>query len=325
MLFAGIDIAKETFDIALLGGAQTYRGHFSNDEDGFGKVRRWLQKRDASTAHVCLEATSSYWMELALFLHEHGYSVSVVNPKRIKRHSEAIMQRNKTDREDALTIADYCAKQRPTAWEPPSPAYMALRALVRHLQALKEDRQRARNRRQTGISNQDVDAAIAAQIAFLDAQIEALEQRIQEHIDDHPDLKRDQALLKTIPGIGDTTAAVFLAEVPDVSLFPQAPQLAAFAGLTPGHRQSGASVYGAGRLVKWGNSHLRRALFMPALSAHRWNPIIEDLRQRLKERGKNGMTIIVAVMRKLLHLCYGVLKTGKPFDPNHSVNVQHST
>ncbi len=325
MLFAGIDIAKDTFDIALLGDAQTHRGHFSNDKDGFAKVHRWLQRRVAASLHLCLEATSSYWMELALFLHEQGYTVSVVNPKRIKRHSEAMMQRNKTDREDAFTIADYCAKQRPSAWQPPSAAYRALRAMVRHLQALKQDRQRARNRRQSSIPHQDVEAAIVAHIAFLDAQIEALAQRIQDHIDNHPDLQRNQALLQTIPGIGETTAAVFLAEVPDVSLFAQAPQLAAFAGLTPGHRRSGTSVYSPGRLLKWGNAHLRRALFMPALSAHRWNPIIDTLRKRLKERGKNGMTIVVAVMRKLLHLCYGVLKTGKPFDPNHSVNVQHST
>jgi transposase len=325
MFFIGIDIAKDTFDAALLGGSQPYRGHFNNDRTGHDQLHRWLKKRGADMAHVCLEATGSYWLELALYLHEQEYTVSVVNPKRIKRHAEAIMQRNKTDRVDALTIADYCAKHQPPAWQPPSPAYLALRAMVRHLQALKKDRQRVCNRRQSGIPNQQVQAAIADHIAFLDTQIEALEQQIQDHIDHHPDLQRDRELLKTIPGISDTTAVVFLAEVPDVSLFPQASQLAAFAGLTPGHYQSGSSVRGASRLVKWGNSHLRGGLFMPALSAHRWNPIIAALRQRLQARGKNGMTIVVAVMRKLLHLCYGVLKTGKPFDPNHGVHAQLST
>lgn len=325
MLTLGIDIAKDTFDVALLGGQQTYRGHFSNDQSGFAKLHRWLKKRGASEAHVAMEATNSYWLELAFFLHEQAYTVSVVNAKRIKRHAEATMQRNKTDREDALTIADYCRKHRPEPWTPPSEAYLALRAMARRLQTLKTDRQRERNRRQSGIPNQEVEATIVAHIAFLDEQIEALSQRIREHIDQHPDLKRDKELLTSIPGVGDVVAAVFLAEVPDVSRFPQATQLAAFAGLTPGQRQSGSSLNGRSRLVKWGNTYLRAVLFMPALSAHRWNPLIAALKQRLEDRGKNGMTITVAIMRKLLHLCYGVLKTGKPFDPNHAANVRFST
>lgn len=324
MFTLGIDIAKDTFDAALLGGRQTYRGHFSNDRPGFQKLLRWLKQRGASEAHVAMEATSSYWMELAFFFHDEDYTVSVINPKRIKRHAEAMMQRNKTDREDALTIADYCLKHQPEPWTPPSEAYLALRAMARRLQALKTDRQRERNRRQSGIPNQAVEETIEAHLAFLDQQIEDLTQRIKKHIEQHPDLKRDKELLVSIPGVGDIVAAVFLAEVPDVSRFSQASQLAAFAGLTPGQQQSGMST-GRSRLVKWGNTYLRAVLFPPALSAHRWNPIVAALKQRLEDRGKNGMTIIVAIMRKLLHLCYGVLKTRKPFDPNHAAKRQVST
>lgn len=320
----GIDIAKETFDAALLSNEQTWRGHFSNDVSGFGKLKRWLKKRKIEAVHACMEASGRYWMELALFLHDEGHRVSVVNPKRIKRHAEAIMQRNKTDREDALTIADFCAKHQPKLWSPPSPAYLELRTMVRHVMALKADRQRERNRRQSGVKNREVLAAITAHIAFIDAQIETLEQRIHDHIDQDPRLKRDKALLETIPGIGDTTAAVFLAEVADISRFAQAPELAAFAGLVPGQRYSGTSTHSRGHIVKWGNSHLRAAFFMPAMTAHRWNPIIAALKERLTKRGKSKMTIIVAAMRKLLHLCYGVLKTGKPFDPNYNANVQFS-
>jgi transposase len=159
-------------------------------------------------------------------------------------------------------------------------------------------------------------AAIEAHIDFLDQQIVELEQRIGEHIDQNPNLKADKELLLSIPGIGETTAAVFLAEVPNVRLFAHADQLAAYAGLTPGQRQSGTSLKGPGRLVKWGNARLRAALFMPALSAHVSNPIIAALRNRLLLRGKSKMTVVIAVMRKLIHLCYGILKTGKPFDPN---------
>lgn len=317
----GIDVSKERFDVALLGGQQTGRGQFSNNPRGFGKLRRWLQKRQEEGVHACMEATGRYWQELALFLHEEGQQVSVVNPKRIKKYAEARMQRNKTDAQDALTIADYGATQQPDLWQPPAAAYRELQAMVRHLQALKADRTRARNRQQSGVTSAPVVAAIEAQVAFLDEQSEALEKRIQEHIDQHRDLKADKALLLSIPGVGHTTAAVFLAEIPDVSLFAQANQIAAFVGLTPGQRQSGTSLHSPGKLVKWGNAHIRAVFYMPALSAHRWNPIIAALRERLLARGKAKMTVVVAVMRKLVHLCYGVLKTRKPFDPNHGQMV----
>lgn len=321
----GIDTAKKSFDVQLVGGSQQQAGTFDNNHDGFGKLRRWLKKRKVETLHVCMEATGRYWEDLAFFLYEEGHSVSVVNPKLIKRHSETTMQRNKTDRQDAATITDYCLKHKPDLWSPPPLAYRQLRTMVRHLQTLKNDRTRARNRRQSGIVEERVLALLDAQIAFLDQQIEALEQEVVDHIDQHPGLKADKELLVSIPGIADTTAAVFLAEVPDVSRFQQARQLAAYAGLTPGQQRSGTSLHRPGRLVKWGNAHLRSAFFMPALSAHRWNPFVAALRTRLQERGKSKMTIVVASMRKLLHLAYGVLKTRKPFNPNHTAQVGFSS
>lgn len=322
MFHLGIDISKDSFDVALLGVQQQWRGHFSNEQGGFGKLLRWLKKRQAQEAHVCMEATNRYWEALALFLVDEGYAVSVVNPKLIKRHAQATMQRNKTDKQDALTIADYCAKQQPDLWTPPSPAQRELKVMVRHLQALKADKQRERNRQTSGLTSAPVLEAIERHIAFLEDQIAQLEERIQEHIDQHPDLKRDKELLESIPGVGKTIAATFLAEVPDVRNFAQAGQVAAFAGLTPGEHHSGASIHRPGRLVKWGNAHLRAVLYMPALSAHQSNSIVRALKERLEARGKSKMTIVVAVMRKLLHLCYGVLKTRKPFDENHALSAQ---
>ena len=318
----GIDISKQSFDTAFLDGVHTYQGHFSNDKNGLQKLAKWLKKRRAEQVHACMEATSRYWEEVAYFLYEQGHKVSVVNPKLIKKHAEATMQRNKTDKQDALTIADYCAKHEPDLWTPPPPSVRQLQVLVRHVDSLKQDRQRERNRRETSSQAADVVAAIDRHIAFLDEQIADLEKRIKNLIDNDPDLKPQYGLLRTIPGVGDKVATTFLAEVPDVSRFAQASQLAAFAGLTPGERQSGTSLRGKGKLVKWGNAHLRSVYYMPALSAHRWNPIIAALRERLKAKEKHGLTVVVAIMRKLLHLCYGVLKTGKPFDPDHAAWAQ---
>jgi len=319
--YLGIDVAKKTFDAALLGGPQTYAGHFSNDKQGFVKLARWLQKRDVQQLHACLEATGRYGEALAHYLYQQGYQVSVVNPMRIKKYAESKLQRTKTDAVDAKLIAEFCAKEKPVLWSPPSEAESELQALVRHVEALKVDRQRERNRQQSGQQSPQVLQAIEAHLVFLETQINDLEQQINDHIDRHPDLKQKKRLLVSIPGIGDVTAAKFLAEVPDVSRYPQASQLAAYAGLTPQYRQSGTSVHTPGRLSKIGNSHLRAAFYMPALSAARFNPIVRTLVQRLEAKGKSKMTIIGAVMRKLLHLAYGVLKTGKPFDSDYAVNI----
>lgn len=321
MLHLGIDIAKETFEVVLLEGEGEHvlRGRFDNHSTGFAQLGRWLKKRcKERPVHACLEATGRYGEALALFLHEAGMEVSVVNPRAVKKYAESTLQRNKTDRADALLIAQYLLRVQPDPWSPPSPAILELREMVRHLQALKTDRTRQQNREQAGGRSPAVQAAIATHIAFLDEQIAQLAQQINAHIDRHPDLKQDKELLTSIPGIGDVCAATFIAEIPDISRFDRAGQIAAFAGLTPGQNQSGTSLSGS-HLVKWGNAHSRAVFYMPALSAHLWNPVIAALRERLLARGKSKMTVVVAVMRKLIHLCFGVLKTRRPFDAHHAV------
>ena len=145
--------------------------------------------------------------------------------------------------------------------------------------------------------------------------------QIQNHIDQHPDLKTKQALLETIPGIGKKTAAILLAEMPDPKHL-SSKQMAALAGLTPEQLSSGKYCRKQDKLSKVGRVSLRTALYMPALSAMRYNPITQALAERRREKGKQPMTIVAAVMRKLLVLAYGVLKSGQPFDPDFAVNVQ---
>jgi len=201
-------------------------------------------------------------------------------------------------------------------WAPPPPEVQELQALCRRLEALKADRTRELNRKQSGLTSVTVLATIEDHIAFLDGQIADLKQGIKDLIDRHPDLREQYDLLTTIPGIGPQTAAHFLAEVPDISRFESAGELAAYAGLTPYQHDSGSSVHRPGRLVKIGNSRFRTAFYMPALAA------IFALVERLRANGKKPMTIVGAVMRKLVHLAYGVLKHRQPFDPNYLVNVQ---
>lgn len=316
-IFLGIDIAKLSFQVALLRDGKSRLRQFPNTPKGFAQLLTWLRHHNASHTHACMEATGSYGDDLAFFLHQAGHTLSVVNPARIKGFAQAELSRNKTDKLDAALIARFCAQQQPEAWLPPPAEIRHLQGLLRRLEALQEMRQQEVNRLEQ-VGKQDViHESLVKMISTLDAEIARLRQLIKEHIDQHPGLKRDRELLMSIPGIGELTAAWLLSEV-QVENYASARQVAAHSGLTPRHYESGTSVKGRTRISKTGNARLRKALYMPALTARRYNPIIGAFCERLKERGKRPMEIIAAAMRKLLHIAYGVLKSGKAFDPSFS-------
>ena len=320
--FIGIDIAKDKFDVVLWHEEHSpERAQFANDRVGFNKLHHFLQKRQATPSPVCMEATGLYYEALAEFLHQKGYPVSVVNPARIKAYAQSQLRRNKTDRLDADIIADFCRTQNPPLWTPPTPAEYELRALLRHLEDLEADRQRQRNRlhalQHSAQPSPTVVGDLQQQIALLTEQIERVKKQIQGHIDQHPDLKRQRDLLQTIKGFGPLTAAKLLVEYRGFTNFGDVRQVVAFAGLNPKQRQSGSSIHGRTHISKMGRASIRAALYMPAINAKRFNPLLQPFVQRLEEQGLCGMEIIVAVMRKLLHLAFGVLKSGQPFDPHY--------
>lgn len=317
-IMIGIDVAKDKLDVCLL--EETGNKHqetFDNNKSGINKLHRWLKKQAAKTAHVCLEATGVYGELVAETLHKRGYVVSVVNPARIKAYGASQMQRNKTDGLDAALIADYCRTQEPPAWEPPALELKELRALARHLDDLKQEKQRAKNRLEaqtTSRGSNDVIRHLKAQVAFLDKQIVQTQQLIKDHIKRHPDLKQQADLLKSIPGIGVITACRLMAELGDLRRFDDVREVVAFVGLNPAQHQSGRknATHGISRM---GRASLRAALFMPAIVAKHSNPRLSIWSEQLSQRGLTGKQVIVAVMRKLLHLAYGVIKSQRAFDP----------
>jgi len=316
--YLGIDVSKDWLDVVLLrDGLAAEKGQFDNNFQGFRQLQHFLKKRKVKAVQVCLEATGYYGLEVALFLHQAAYRVSVVNPARIKAYAESQLSRTKTDTGDAALIADFCRTQQPEAWTPPPPEQRELQALVRHLQNLNDMRQQELNRRQAGIPSETLLKTLDDHIAFLDQHIADLLRQIRDHIQQHPHLRQQHDLLTSIPGIGDLTAFKLLAEIVDVTAFDSARQLAAFAGLTPRERRSGSSVRGRSRLSKRGSSRLRNALYFPAIVAQRYNPILQPFAQRLLAAGKSKLQVIAAVMRKLLHLVFGILKSGQPFDPHY--------
>jgi transposase len=314
----GIDIAKDKFDVALLQQERYHHRTFANRPDGFAQLQAWLTKHGTSPVQACLEATGTYGEAVAEFLYDAGHTVSLVNPAQIKAYGESELSRNKTDKSDAALIARFCLKQQPRAWIPPTPEGRELRALVRRLESLQEMRQQEANRLASGVGAQVVIDSLQETLAFLDREIQKIEQQIRDHIERHPQLKAQQELLTSIKGIGDKTAAVLMAEYQDFGLYESARAMVAYAGLNPQHHESGKSVRGKPRLSKKGSPRLRKALYWPAIVAMTHNPAVRALCERLRNRGKPSMVIIGAAMRKLLHIVYGVLKSGQPFDPNYS-------
>lgn len=313
--YLGIDIAKDKFDVCLLHDVQKWSGVFTNDKKGFRKLDEWLDSRVDGKLQTCMESTGRYGEKLAAHLYQAGHRVAVVNPSRIKHYAKSQMRRNKTDKIDATVIADFCRTQNIHEWTPPTEAEVILKQLTRRYDNLVTDRTREKNRLKAGDLVATVQTSIEAHVTFLNEQIKMVLAQIQDHIDQHPDLKSKRDLLESIPGIGSKTAAILLAEMPAPQQF-SAKQMSAFAGLTPEQLASGKYRRQRDTLSKLGSVTLRTALYMPALSAMRCNPIAEALAQRLEKKGKLPMTIIAAVMRKLLVLAYGVLKSGLPFDSN---------
>lgn len=319
----GIDISKASFDVALLKGDKRPKtDKFENTPTGFEELTQWLSAQGIEQVHACLEATNIYGHGLATYLYHQHHSVSIVNPARVKGYAKSQLSRTKNDRADAGLIARFCRDLHPNLWQPSSVEVAQLQGFSRRLEALEQMIAQEQNR--LHVCDEDFRADIEAHIAFLNEQVESIKKRLHEHIQTHEDLATQQALLVSIAGIGEKTAAIVLAEIGALALFNSARQLAAFAGLTPQEFTSGSSVKGKTRLCKIGNPRLRKALYFPALTSIRHCPQIRAFRERLLHAGKTKMQVVGAVMHKLIRVIYGVLKSGQPFDPDKLMPTNQS-
>ena len=314
-IFLGIDISKSNFDVSLLLADQKIKTKkFSNNKDGFKLLEDWLKINNVNVEniHACMEATGIYGENLANFLYNITCKVSVVNPARIKGFGMSELSRTKTDRADSKLIARFCKAMNPPVWKPIKPEYKELQNLVRRLEDLENLFNMENNHLETATSD-DVKKSIEYVIENLNKQITEITNKIKDKIDKDPQLQKKQKLLQTIPGIGEATIRQVLSFI-DVENFSNIKQLDAFLGINPKQRQSGTSINGQGRISKIGNSSLRKMFYFPAIVAKQHNPIIKVFCERLKANGKPTMVIICAAMRKLVHIVYGVLKSGKYFD-----------
>lgn len=316
-VWIGIDVSKDKLDVCLLREVdKTSTLIVENNKKGFAKLLAWVQRNtpDASL-HFALEATGAYSNAVAEFLVEADQYVSVLNPAPVKYAGMAYGITNRTDRTASKVIALFCKKEKPALWRRAAPEVRLLVALVRRIQGLTTQLIAEKNRLCNPGLPKLILLSLKKHLRYLEKEIALLEKQIALHIRNTPSLKADKALLLSIPGIGETTAHLLLAELPDTAQFESAASVAAFAGLAPCERSSGSSVKGKTRLSKRGNSQLRHGLYFPALAAIRSNPFVKALYERLLQSGHAPMAAVGAAMRKLLMLAYGVLKSRETFDP----------
>jgi transposase len=314
----GIDVSKLTFDACLLccDGSKA-SAQFSNDPAGFAKLDDWLKARGATKVLSGLEATGPYGVSLLWHLHTSGHVSCQLNPRRIKDYARSQGRRVKTDRNDAALIASYLnTSERLMPWQPPAQALSDLQALVRRRQDLLDALQAERNRQEANTST-IIKASLRRQVKQLKAEVAAMNKAIEAHLLAHADLQKSERLLRSIDGIGRMVAVTILAEVPAISAFARARDVAAFAGLTPCLKESGTSVRRRGRMSKEGSALLRKMLYMAALQAvKRPSNAFHKMYRAFVARGKAKMCALGAIMHKLIRVAFGVLKHHTPFVEN---------
>ena len=317
-IFVGIDIAKDSFAAVVRRNGKNGKARiFKNTTKGIAQYLQWLPEVAGESLFACLEATGTYGQEVAEQMYASGMQVSVVNPLAVKRFAEAGLIRNQTDPVDAGILAEFCESKQPRRWQPLTPAQAEVRALSRRLEDLQGMLQMERNRLASAKKHATcLLESLQRSIQQFQEEIERIKAALRTQVNQDDELKRQKKLLMSIKGVGELTAMRFLAELGDLRQFEDAKQLAAYLGLTPAWKKSGTSVHSKPRLSKKGPAQVRQFLFMPAIVAKKHNPIVHAFCDRLATARKCDMSIIGAAMHKLVHLMFGVVHSGKPFDPN---------
>jgi transposase len=316
-VFCGIDVSAATLAVAVIElDAGIEQRQFSNRGSGHKALIGWLQRK--TRVRVSLEATGIYSLDLALALDAAaGIELAVLNPKMVNRFAQTL-RRSKTDAADAMVLAEYSRRMPFVAWRPPSLNGLRLRAVSRHIAALVAQHTREQNRLHAAQGSMATPRCL---LEDLKRSLDALQRRIVKMRRQAMDLVGEEAgmeqrfrLLTGIPGIAATSAIQILGELVLLAPEMKVRQWVAHSGLDPVHQDSGTSIHKPSHISRAGNRHLRRALYMPALAAVRWDPHLKCFYDQLLSRHKTKLQALIAVARKLLHAIFGIFKTHIPYD-----------
>lgn len=324
-MLLGVDVSKDWLDVALevASRKRCFERQVDNDAGGFKRLLSWVSERTGATPDqltVVMEATGVYHEAAALALYEAGCRVIVANPKRVRDYASGLGLLNKTDRVDARALVRYGREKAEelVAWDPPPVEIRTLRALYARLSAVEEDLRRELNRKQQAdLSGQPepVRQSMQQSIEHLREDCERLKRAIEDHLDQYPDLRQQRELLQSTPGIGPVSADRMLCLF-NRHCFVDARQAAAFAGLVPRRHESGTTVRKRPRMPRSGDPSLKAVLYMAAVSACRHNQQLREHYQRLLRAGKSKKSALGALMRRLLHIAFGIFKHRVPYNPS---------
>ena len=311
----GVDVSKKDLSITMIVKDKIHYCNISNDLQGFKCFSKLLKTHKIQKIKACMEATGKYSLDFADYLFSQKHEVSVVNPACINAFAKSKLSRHKTDKVDSKIIAEYASKYELKPYIPTNSKILELRSLYNCIQNLENQYRQIQNYLD---ERKHLSSAVIKTYEKLSnnllKEVEKIDQKIDGLLDDNPEIKKDIDNIQTIPGIGKKTAVAVISSISNIRDFKNARQLAAFAGLTPREYQSGSSIKKQGKISKMGNAQLRKALYLPAMSAMQHNILMKNFANKLKSKGKRGKVIVVAIMRKLLHIIFGVIKNNTIFD-----------
>lgn len=313
-VWVGIDISKDFFDAAWVVDGHRYHVQLANRDEGF----KALLEQAPAEARFLMEATGTYYINLALTLHEANRYVGVVNPVRVRNYNKADMARSKSDKSDAYSIARFGTEKQPAPWRPLTPDMAKMQQLRAVADKIGLQISMLRNQKhaftQSRLACKEaldiIDCSIRFQSKLLDVALLELDTLARTAF------PRQMDLVTSIPGIGQETAARLMALVGDFTRFETSRRLVSYIGLSPTLKQSGSSVRSRGHISRMGNKHVRRAVFQCALSAIRFNPHCKIMWERMKEQKKPSKLVLIAIANKLVRTAHALIRSNKPFDPN---------
>jgi transposase len=297
---------------------------FTNTKTGFTRLHQWIttrHKHQEVPLVVVMEATGIYYEQIAMYLFQQHYAVSIVLPNKAKKYLQSTGLKSKNDKIDAQGLARMGAEQCLELWQPMDSYFYQLRELTRQHQSLQELKTSVHNQlhaSQTGMyQNELVVAQLQALLITLDEQINELAAAIEKHIDDQQEVKHRVDNICKIKGVGTLTVAVILAETNGFALFENSRQLVSYAGYDVVENQSG-NHKGKTKISKKGNSHIRRAMHMPAFGvvSNEQHPFIDLFKRTFKRHGQK-MKSYVAVQKKLLVIIYALWKNNSAYELNY--------
>lgn len=305
----GIDISFKTFDVAYLDENQKWvHRKFSNNSKGFKELEKLLTQGD----WISMEASGPYYLALASYFFEKNYKVSVVNPLVIKRYSQAMLTRAKTDKKDARIIAQYTIMHQPGQWEPESKTNLALRQILTAMELVSKQIGQTTNQLHAFTASGVLDKELRKELKKVLASLKAREKKLEQMLMrlSFQEYEEIIILLTSILGIGKKTAIALCVATSGFKRFNNYKQVIAYLGLSPRIYQSGTSVNGKGRICKMGNKYVRKLLYMCTLSARRYNPGCKEMYDRLIAAGKKKKPARIAVANKLIKQAFAVAQSG---------------